>query len=88
MLEFLQFGFPLGFNHACELKHTNDNHKSAVDYPQDVLTYLEEEVKHKAILGPFKVHPIKGGYLSPFMTHHKPDSASRRVITAKGLFCK
>ena len=61
LLKFLQFGSPLGFNRKCELRHTEKTHKSAVDYPKDMLAYIEEEVEHKAIYGPFKETPIEGG---------------------------
>ena len=80
LLEFLKFGFPLGFNRNCPLKHDNDNHKSAIDYPRDVINYLEEEKIFKAIIGPFDKHPIPGAHFSPFMTRHKPNSENRRVI--------
>ena len=56
------------------------NASSAVEFPNDVLAYLKEELQHKAIYGPFKDNPIKGGHISPFMTCHKPDSSNRRVL--------
>ena len=80
LLEFLQFGFPLGFNRKCELKYTEENHKSAIEFPNDIANYLKEEIDQKAIYGPFKEKPIKGGHVSPFMTRHKPESSNRRVI--------
>ena len=76
-VEFLRFGFPLGFNCKCELKHTEENHKSAEEFPDDVVAYLKEEVEQKAIYGPLKENPIIGGHVSPFMTCHKPDSNNR-----------
>ena len=80
LLQFIQFGFPLGFNRTCELRHTDENHKSAVEFPNDIANYLKEELEHKAIYGPFKANPIEGCHVSPFMTRHKPDSSNRRVI--------
>ena len=39
LLEFLQFGFPLGFNRQCTLKSDSNNHKSAVEY-QKILIHI------------------------------------------------
>ena len=35
LLQCLEFGFPLGFNRTCPLKHDKENHKSALEFPQD-----------------------------------------------------
>ena len=80
LLEFLQFGFPLGFNRQCPLKNDNTNHKSAMEYPQDIDAYLTEERDFGAIIGPFAEHPIENAHFSPFMTRFKPNSSNRRVI--------
>ena len=80
LLEFIQFGFPLGFNRQCTLKSDSNNHKSAVEYPKDIDTYLTEERQFGAIVGPFLEHPIKNAHFSPFMTRFKPNSSNRRVI--------
>ena len=80
LLEFLQFGFPLGFNRQCTLKSDSNNHKSAVEYPKDIETYLTEEREFGSIVGPFLEHPIKNAHFSPFMTRFKPNSSNRRVI--------
>ena len=80
LLQFLEFGFPVGFNRNCPLYHSIENHKSAVDHPKDVETYLQEEIAHKAIQGPFKQFPIDNIHVSPFMTRNKPNSETRRVI--------
>ena len=80
LLEFLQFGFPLGFNRQCPLKSDNKNHKSAVEYPKDIDAYLTEEREFGAIIGPFMEHPIENAHFSPFMTRFKPNSSNRRVI--------
>ena len=56
------------------------NHSSAVDFPNDIITYLGEEIQHGAIIGPFDKCPIPECHFSPFMTRHKPNSINRRVI--------
>ena len=80
LLQCLEFGFPLGFNRLCPLKHDKVNHKSAVDFPQDVEKYIQEERSYGAIIGPFQEAPIQSLHYSPFMTRHKPNSDTRRVI--------
>ena len=47
---------------------------------KDIHAYLEEEIKHKAVLGPFDEPPIKNLHISAMMTREKPNSAHRRVI--------
>ena len=72
LLDLLQYGFPLGYNRHCKLKNDMTNHKSAVDFPDDVQAYIDEERRHGAILGPFQMHPLENAHFSPFMTRHNP----------------
>ena len=51
-----------------------------MNFPRDIEVYLEEELKHTAIVGPFEGHPCIGGHISPFLTREKPNSENRRVI--------
>ena len=78
-MECLKFGFPLGFNRMCPLKHDKRNHKSAVEFPELVDAYLAEEQKFGAIIGPLDKPPIQNLH-SPFMTRHKSNFDNRRVI--------
>ena len=80
LIELLKFGFPLDFNRQCTLTSDKKNHASAVDHPNDVLAYIQEEVNHNAILGPFHTDPIPKMHSSPFMTREKPNSDTRHVI--------
>ena len=48
-------------------------------FTRDVSTYITEELKHGAMLGPFKSKLIDV-HISPFMTREKPDSSVRRTI--------
>ena len=80
LLEFLTFGFPLDFHRNSPLSWEGDNHKSALEYPQDIDAYLKEEIHFNAIVGPFDKHPCHNGHISPFMTRDKPGSENRRVI--------
>ena len=80
LIDLLSFGFPLDFDRKTSLKCDNKNHASAIDYPEDVETYLQEEAKFGAIMGPFSVDPMPHCHKSPFMTREKPHSDHRRVI--------
>ena len=80
LLDFLEFGFPLGFNRNCLLKNEMCNHKSAIDSPEDVQVYINDEKEHCAIVGLFDVHPIANAHFSLFMTRYKPDASNRHVI--------
>ena len=59
LLECLKFGFPLGFNRTCPLKHDKENHKLAVEFPEHVTKCIGEEQKFGGIIGPFEKSPIK-----------------------------
>ena len=74
----IRFGFPLDFNRLFPLRFEGQNHKSAIDYPNE--TYLAEERSFNAIVGPIKNHPCPKGHISPFMSREKPQSNNRWVI--------
>ena len=76
----LEFNFPLDFNRNCPLRYEDLNHKSATDFPGHVDAYLTEEMGYRAILGPFKSHPVQDAHFSPFMTREKSGSDKRHVI--------
>ena len=76
----IRFGFPLDYNRDGILTSQQTNHASAIEYPDDIQAYLDEEGHHKAILGPFKKIPIKNLHISPMMTREKPNGPHRRVI--------
>ena len=80
LIELLTFGFLLDFNRFCPLQCEKINHASAIEFPDDIRAYLEEEVKFGAIVGPFEREPIVNCHTSPFMTREKPNAKHRRVI--------
>ena len=56
---FLGFGFPLDFprNKESHLLSTNMSPASARDHPEHIDTYLNTEIEHNAIRGPYKDPP-------------------------------
>ena len=80
LIHLLRYGFPLDFNRDCHLKTDKQNHASAIKYPGYIKAYLQEEIAHGAILGPFTDSPIVETHHSPFMSRDKPGSKNHRVI--------
>lgn len=53
ILSGLRHGFRIGFNRSCPLRAAKHNMQSALEHPEIVTCYLEEEVKAGRVLGPF-----------------------------------
>ena len=80
IVEFLEYGWPIGIDRAAYLQSYNSNHTSARLHPADVEHYIVTELGHRALLGPFGGPPTKVCHFSPLMTRTKRDSIFRRVI--------
>ena len=52
-MDLLEFGFPLDFDRNFELDSTKENHASGRDNAYDIECYIQEVLKHEAMLGPF-----------------------------------
>jgi len=81
LLQFLKYGFPIdidsqGFTPSM---YTN-NHPSAMQYGDHITKFLQKEINHGAIYGPFSKPPIEGLHVSPLLTRNKSNSQDRRVI--------
>ena len=79
LVQFLEFGFPLGLFSTSHLQSEPYNHASANNFPDDVAHYLQTEIQHKAIWGPYDNPPIPL-HLSPFLSRPKPNSDHRHMI--------
>ena len=79
IVDLLQYGFPLDFDHSRTLEATHVNHSSALKFPEHVNSYIESEMKYGAILGPFEDHPFHC-HIYRFLTREKLNSSNRRVI--------
>ena len=79
---FLKYGLPMDFKGDMSvLKNAETSHASALQFPEHVSMYLNDEIAHKAIYGPEKHKPFGNlTHVSPFITRHKADSQKRRVI--------
>ena len=80
IVDYLEFGWPVGYTAPQLPAHNSTNHHSALAFPEHVTNYIQTELDHGAMLGPFTTPPFKYFHLSPLMTRPKKDSEDRRVI--------
>ena len=82
VVEFLRYGWPANCMPGAPQPTVNSvNHLSALRFPEFVGNYIKTEMEHNAVMGPFTEIPFEHGVgISPFSTHPKQDSDSRRAI--------
>ncbi len=81
VVEFLRYGWPVGVTSECPVNPKCKNHNGALEFPDQIDRYLEKEIAHGAVLGPFPVNPLYGDiHISPMNSVPKKDSEDRRVI--------
>ena len=56
------------------------NHSTAKQFPASIQEYLQTEIAHRAIMGPYSNPPVGGLHCSPMLTRPKTGSDSRKVI--------
>ena len=82
LLDFVRYGFPMGYVGPVSDTLASDNHPSASQFPAQVDDFLEKEITLGGIVGPMQDPPfIEWCHLSPLMTRPKSDPRQRRVIT-------
>ena len=80
IVEYLEYGWPIGINRDAALRSHMGNHPSARAHQADVEHYVATELSHRALLGPFDGPPTNRCHVSPLMTRPKKGSQFRRVI--------
>ena len=80
IVDYIEFGWPINCSRAAIMEPTLVNHPSATSHQQHVDHYIEVELGHGALAGPFQGEPVQGTQISPLMTRPKRDSDHRRVI--------
>ena len=75
----MEFGFPLDFDRNFTLNSTEINHTSAIQNPQYISQFIQEEIDYNAMLGPFDSKPIHM-HVSPLLVRDKQNSSSKRTI--------
>ena len=86
VIDYVEYGFPLtldyeNFNYNIDIV----NHKSALEYPIAVEEYLNTEIGHKALVGPYTEPPFTKLHVSPMMTRCKPDGSRRLIVDLSWL---
>lgn len=81
LVPLITYGFPLGYTANCIPTPAMRNHTSATDHPQHVDNYIQTELAHGALSGPYQHPPfIPWCMTSAIMTAEKKNSVKRRVI--------
>ena len=79
IVQFIEFGFPLGLSSLPDLESCSRNHGSAYQFLRHVDTFMSEELVLGGLTGPFPSAPWWNTVVSPLMTAvKKPDG--RRVV--------
>jgi hypothetical protein len=82
VVEFLQYGFPVGYTHTYLPISEIKNHKGAVEFPEEVNTYLCNEIKMGVMAGPFSSNPLCTPLsISPLNSVPKKNKIDRRIIS-------
>ena len=82
VVEWLSYGWPIDrLPTMSQPGHSFKNHKGANEHPEKLRKYLNKELHHGAVMGPYKKIPFMGssGILPP-STRPKKGSPDRRVI--------
>lgn len=81
ILEYLKYGWPIGYESDSIPTPTYKNHASATRFPAHVRSFIEKEIQERAMLGPFSNPPFAPWcQISPLMTRPKKDTEERRII--------
>ena len=80
VLQFVQFGFPIGLAQEFELESCVKNHSSALEYFTWVDKFVFTEITEGGITGPLTQSPFPRTKVSPLMTAVKNPSGRRSVF--------
>lgn len=81
LVQLLKYGWPVGYHADQPPASVDSNHQSAIRHPNHVNAFIQKELQHHAILGPFKEPPFTPWcWMSPIMTRPKKESQERRII--------
>lgn len=81
LCQFLNYGWPVGYNSDTPPRSVDENHQSARKNLSHVKKFVNTELAHNALVGPFKSQPFTPWCrVSPLMTRDKKDSHEKRII--------
>ena len=82
ILQYLEYGFPLGLIEDFVLKPILRNHSSSYDYFSHIDKFLVKELSAGGITGPFLSSPYETLMVSPLMTAVKKPGSRRAIFDA------
>ena len=82
ILQYIEYGFPLGLQTDFVLQPVLKNHSSAYDYFHHVDKFIRNELQKGGMTGPFSTSPFKNIMISPLMTSPKKPNSRRTVFDA------
>ena len=82
LLQFMEYGFPLGLMDNPDLSPCDRNHGSAYQFYPHIDKFVSTEITRGGLTGPFKSPPWSNMMLSPLMTAPKKPDSRRPVFDA------
>ena len=82
LVQFIEYGFPLGLCDLPDLRSSTRNHGSAYTYFNHVDKFVSEELSGGGLTGPFIQPPWWDCVVSPIMTAPKKPNSRRTVFDA------
>ena len=82
IIQFLEYGFPLGLMDQPELESCTRNHGSSYEYFSFIDTFIAGEIEKIGLTGPFTEAPWPDMLCTPLMTAVKKPSGRRAVFDA------
>ena len=82
LVDYLEFGFPIGVDPDGQTEPTLKNHSSSYMFYTHMDKFCLKEISKAGISGPYGAVPFSQYQLSPLMTSHKKPSSRRAVFDA------
>ena len=82
ILQYIEFGFPLGLQEDFTLKPVLKNHTSSYEYYTYIGKFVRNELLEGGMCGPFSTSPFNNVMISPLMTSPKNPNSRRTVFDA------
>ena len=82
VVQFIEYGFPLGLSELAELESCTRNHGSSYGFYTHVDNFVAEEIHNGGVTGPFPKAPWWDSIVSPLMTAPKKPASRRTVYDA------
>ena len=82
IMQYIEFGFPLGLNYDAYLEPNVKNHSSAYSFYPYVDKFISSELENIGVTGPFERAPWDWIMISPIMTAPKKPDSRRTVFDA------